>query len=540
MGIFSQNFIERKSGLLVPFRAMPGDDDYQGTLGLESTRLLEVMNRAGFGVLHDLPNTPPDVFGCPYSSVSAFAIDPQRIDLESLAKVGDISSNELTVYQELVSSQDAGHTIKSDKEELLWRAYANFDNFGSPERKELFTKWCEQEAEWLDSYAAFEILKNLPQNLGKRWENWEAGKYFNPSLIADLKTKYRQHFSAICYTQWVAEEQTLQYLKYARHLGIEVWGDVPFYTGDAEVWANPGIFNLDSEGKQLSQGGAPPSDTSITGQRWGNPTYKIDPENNPLDTKKAIDWWVKRLKRAYKLSAGKVRLDHFIGFAEPYILAADASDGQNGWRETGMGSLLFDRLVKEFGEDLPFCPEDLGEMTDKTPDLRDKYKMQTTKVAVRGLTKHLLKGIGVYLESPNNPDNYTNNTVAFSSTHDSPTLRQALIDVWQQISKEEFSRYVGYLDKQYPHKHLDALSSFDVLSAIEIDRVIRSMAGVAFLGAWDILSLGKEARYNIPGRVAKANWAWRMNADQMRLLQRQAPMWRELNNSSGRLPSEAS
>lgn len=535
MNKYQENYAERKSGLLVPLSTMPGDD-YRGTLGSTSVEFFRIMKDAGFSILHDLPNTPPDGFECPYSSVSAFALDAQRIDLETLAVTGDITHDELETYQNLVSSRNTGPAIKSEKEMLLRRAFMNFDNYGSSERKRSFAAWRNQEADWLDSYAAFEVFKDLPQNKNKRWQDWETAKDYSPKLVDELKAECGLKFSAICYMQWVAEEQTLHYLENAHQLGIEIWGDVPFYVGEGEVWANREIFNLDSDGNQLSQGGAAPSATSSTGQIWGNATYNIDPKNNPTDTAKAIDWWVKRLVRSYKLNAGKVRLDHFIGFAEPYIIPINARDGQNGWRAGGMGNMLFDRLVKEFGEDIPFYPEDLGSMTDATPKLRDKYGLLSTKLAVRALTKDL--PVGGFGSSQNNPDNYQEGVVGFSVNHDSPTLIQAL-DGARISHPEEFSRYIEYLSQQLPGRNLNQQTSSAELAQREMERVIRSTARYAFIAIGDSLHLGSVAQYNKPGTVGPENWSWRMRPADIQTLKSQAPMWLELNKSSGRSPRVA-
>ncbi len=529
-----ENHAARVSGLLVPFRAMPGDHDHQGTLGDVSAQFLNIMHNAGFSVLHDLPNTPPDGFNCPYSSVSAFALDPQRIDLEYLAIARDITVPDLNNYQKLVSLGNAGPSIRLQKELLLKRAFKNFDNAGSFARKESFANWRDQEAAWVEPYAAFEILKNLPQNKNRRWQDWETGKDFSPKLIAEVKAAHPSEFSAINYMQWVAEDQTMQYLKTSRQLGIDVWGDVPFYVGAGEVWANRNIFNVDAYGNQLNQGGAAPSPTSSTGQIWGNATYKIDPENHPIDTGKAIDWWVSRLKRAYKLNPGKVRLDHFIGFAEPYIIAADAPDGQDGWRENGVGEMLFDKLVEAFGDDLPFCPEDLGSMTERTPQLRDKYDLPTTALAVRALTKDL--AVGNYEKSPNNPDNYRGQTVGFSGNHDSPTLIQAL-DTIRTAHPDEFGQYVDRLRQRFPGSRLNEESTSADISQLEMERVIGSVGQCSILAIWDVLGLGPDARYNEPGTVSKGNWAWRMDSRDLRKLKSVAPTWHDVNKSSGRLPS---
>lgn len=528
---FSESYAQRESGLLMPFRAMPGDQDYQGTTGKDAIEFLEIMQKAGFTILHDLPNTPPDAYDCPYSSVSAFALDPQRIDLEQLATVGDLRTYELDDYQRRVAKGEVGYTMRAAKQELLGRAYLNFIDHGQPERQQAFAQWREQEAEWLEPYAAYEVLSRFPQNQNKRWQDWEAGKDYSPALVNALKTGRGQDFAAVCYMQWVAEQQNATYMQAAERLGIEVWSDVPFYVGPGEVWANREIFNLNPDGTQIDQGGAPPSATSAIGQLWGNATYKVDYENNLPATDPTIQWWVKRLSRASKLTSGKVRLDHFIGFAEPYIIAADAVDGTAGWRVEGMGSRLFDPLVNSFGQDMPFYPEDLGTMTDATPELRDKYNLLSTSLAVRGLTKQLL--LGDYDVSNNNPDNYNASTVAFSGNHDSPTLIHAMNTV-RANHPREFAGYINRLRHQFPEAKLHYDTPSAELAPLENIRVVESMGRYAFLAMWDVLGTEAVKQYNVPNTIDPNNWVWRMDSGDTRNFAHQAAALRSLNEASGR------
>lgn len=538
-----ENFTRRESGLIVPLSTIVGDD-HRGTYGPEYVNFLEIMQSAGFKNLHDLPLNPPDEHNCPYSSVSTFAIDPQRIDLEGLVAAGDISMGDLDTYLKLVSSRDTGPAIKLGKEKLLGKAFEQFDDYGSPERKAEFAEWRANEAEWLGSYAAFEVAKKLPQNKDKRWQDWGATKDYSPQLVNELRASYGLEFSKIAYMQWIAEKQHLHYLDVAHTLGIHVWGDIPFYVGDGDVWASREIFNLDSDGNQLDQGGAAKSKTSETGQIWGNATYKFDP-NNSKASEATVDWWVKRLLRAHKLNPDSVRLDHFIGYAEPFIIPIDAVDGLSGRRVEGIGRMVLDKLVEKLGSrSLPYYPEDLGTQTKATGNLRDEYGLLGSTLAVRTFGKELtLKEFAEYLGAPNNPDRYNEQTVAFSGNHDTPTLIQAIKDI-RKSHPEALRRYIKHVAQKFPDKNLDQYPSIDKLTnkhieelaSIEIERVIRSAAQYAFLPLGDLYHYGEKAQFNKPGIVDLKNWRWRMSDKEVRGFRRHAGYWRELNVSSTRSP----
>ena len=75
---------------------------------------------------------------------------------------------------------------------------------------------------------------------------------------------------------------------YANERDILLIGDIPiFVSGDsADVWAEPRLFQLDSDGFPTVVAGVPPDYFSATGQLWGNPLYdwKYHKKTN-------YEWW---------------------------------------------------------------------------------------------------------------------------------------------------------------------------------------------------------------------------------------------------------
>lgn len=515
----------------MPLRALPGDHDHQGTYGPESIEFLDYMQNAGFSVLQDLPLSVPDPFDSPYSSTSAFAIDPQRIDLYQLAEVGDLNRFDLDHYQKRVQSGDVGREIRSEKKALLRNAFLEFSNNASPERHAAFGNWYSNQANWLDYFAAYEIIKDHPNNTDWRWQYWKTGRDYSNVLVADVKTEYPQEFSVICYEQWIAEQQALRYLEEARARGIEVWGDVPFYTAGAEVWANRTIFNLCPEGHQLNQGGAEQSVTSATGQMWGFATYNHGGDD-PDQTARVVDWYSRRLARAVQLSGGKVRLDHFIGHAEPWIVRAGAVNGLDGYRDDGIGHALLAHETQLYGSDLPYYPEDLGTQTLKTAELRDAFGLAANTLGVRGLTKCLVNRD--YLASIHNPDNYRPNSVSFTSNHD----MLPLVGAFDKIRLEHphaFDDYVEFANaKQFPHELFERSISSKKLAKYVMEHIAGSNSQYVFTAVWDLLEAGADWQYNIPNTVQPSNWSRRMSSDEMSALRSGISYWGDLHQSTGR------
>ena len=75
-------------------------------------------------------------------------------------------------------------------------------------------------------------------------------------------------------------------------------GDVSIYvcSNSADVWANPEIFQLNSQTLKLAYiAGVPPEYFSATGQLWGNPVYNWEKFQEGK-----FAWWVERFHSTLK------------------------------------------------------------------------------------------------------------------------------------------------------------------------------------------------------------------------------------------------
>ena len=97
-------------------------------------------------------------------------------------------------------------------------------------------------------------------------------------------------------------------------------GDMPIGVSrdSAEAWANPAIFNLDS------QAGTIPDNLNPRGQNWGFPTYNW--KNIEAD---GFKWWHKRIKHMEQYF-GAIRIDHVLGFFRMWEIPNENIDGLLG------------------------------------------------------------------------------------------------------------------------------------------------------------------------------------------------------------------
>ena len=121
----------------------------------------------------------------------------------------------------------------------------------------------------------------------------------------------------------------------------------------------------------------------------------------------------------------------------------------------------------------------------------------------------LIFGFDVWNDNEHLPHNYKPNMIVYTSTHDSQSVCEQIMD----ICNEE--------EKQFAYRYLRTSTS-EAMGWSAIKSVWASPAGIAMTTMQDVLSLGADARMNIPSTLG-GNWAWRVrkeaiNADVARML----------------------
>jgi 4-alpha-glucanotransferase len=258
--------------------------------------------------------------------------------------------------------------------------------------------------------------------------------------------------------------------RYAAERGIRVFGDMPIYVADgsADHVAHPELF------QQGAVAGVPPDTFAKTGQLWGNPLY--DWTAMRAD---GYRWWVERFRRTFDL-VDLTRVDHFRGFVAYWAVPAKNTTAVKGKWRRGPGADLFRAVERELGP-LPVVAEDLGVITEPVVRLRRDLGYPGMVV--------LQFGLGGDPGNQHLPANHEAHSVAYTGTHDNDTT----VGWWESLSDED--RAWSELDPADPAWSL-------------IGAAWSSRAALAVAPLQDVLSLGNEARMNLPG-TEHGNWQWR-------------------------------
>jgi 4-alpha-glucanotransferase len=365
-----------------------------------------------------------------------------------------------------------------------------------------FRQFCDEQREWLDDYALFDAISIERQR--QPWWLW-------PGPLRDRDAKAiglakQRHSDAIARTrveQWTAATQWARLKRYANERGVQLFGDLPIYVApdSATVWSHREQFQLDANGGAMAVAGVPPDYFSADGQRWGNPLY--DWQQAQRD---GFAFWRARVARLWE-QFDLVRIDHFRGLCAYWSVPASSPTARDGQWQQAPGRELLQALKSDKGA-LPLVAEDLGVITDDVVALRRDFNLPGMRVLQFGFD-----GNG---RNPHLPHEYGRDTVAFSGTHDNDTTLgwYRLLDT---ATRERVDEYLGAHVTSMPGALLRSL--------------LTSVAPLAVIPLADILQLGSEARFNVPG-VASGNWQWR--ASEGALQPALADHWRRWNHLSGR------
>lgn len=467
----------RSAGIFLHLTSLPGNFGV-GDLGYEARKFVDLLYEHSVKIWQICPICPTAFGNSPYSTPCAFAGNPILISPEVLMDWGYLKQDDLAEYPNCSSEFVEFDKILKIKEYLLRKAFKNFTSTAD------YENFCEEKKHWLEPYALFLLLS---KKFGTtNWSNWEPkfAKY-NKKALEKYASENKEELDYHRFVQFIFHSQWFDLKKYANMHGIKIFGDVPYYVSyeSSDVWSNQGIFELNKDGKMLRVGGVPPDYFSDDGQLWGTPLYRWDKIKNT-----GFDWWIKRMKQAFFYN-DMVRIDHFRAFESFWAVDGNAKTAKIGIWEKGPGNEFFAAVKSEFGEKIELIAEDLGVITEEVNKLRDSENLCGMKIfqfAFDGNSKNY------YL-----PYNCTQRSIMYSGTHDNDTILG-----WFRSLDEHTKTLVRNYISVNSHNEREILLKI-------IREVLASVSVYAILQLPDLLGLGSEARFNVPGTVGNTNWSWR-------------------------------
>lgn len=475
----------RRSGLLLHPTSFPGRYGI-GSLDQAAYDWVDFLDQARQSLWQVLPLGPTGYGDSPYQSFSSFAGNPYLISLPELVQMGLLDQSTLDEAPPFSADAVDFGAVYRWKLPLLAEVAANFTRRATPDQRDEFEQFCTEQAEWLTDYALFMALKDAHD--GAAWQQWDLElRSRQPAALQQAQQVHAVAIHAHQFNQWLFFRQWRRLKGYANALGIQIIGDIPIFVAmdSADAWANPAEFFLDEQFQPTVVAGVPPDYFSETGQLWGNPLYRWE-----VMRSNGYAWWLRRIQAALQLY-DIVRIDHFRGFVGYWAVPAGETTAINGQWEPGPGTDFFTTVQNQLGE-LPIIAEDLGEITPEVTALREQFGLPGMKILQFAFSSD---ASDKFL-----PHNFERNFVVYTGTHDNDTT-------------------VGWYEKSATDKERDFFRRYLRTNGQDpawsmIDAAFRSVADTALVPLQDLLSLGSEARMNLPGRAVD-NWRWRYLPEQI-------------------------
>ena len=470
----------RRSGILLHPTSLPGPHG-SGDLGREAHRFVDWLAEAGQSLWQILPLGGIGPGNSPYMSSSAFAGNVLLIDLEELHRNGWLDEADLAPVSGLADARIDFAAMVPYRMARLARAAARFAAVAGPDDRAAFADFQAAHAGWLDDHALF---MTLAEHFAWRdWCDWPAPlARRDVAALAEARARHAPRIAFWTFCQWCFFRQWGRLRTHAHARGVHIVGDAPIFIAhqSAEVWAQPGLFELDAAGRPTVVAGVPPDAFSATGQRWGNPLYRWS--SHAAD---GYAWWIERLRRTFEM-VDLVRIDHFRGFAACWEIPAGEPTAVRGRWVPGPGAALFQAIGEALGP-LPIIAEDLGVITPDVEALRLAFGFPGMRIL------QFAWGDSAFAERRFLPHRYTPDSVVYTGTHDNDTTLG-----WWAGADEATRRHLrDYLATDGHTVHWDLVHA---ASASVADTAIHPMQ--------DVLGLDGGHRMNLPG-TGEGNWGWR-------------------------------
>lgn len=476
---------DRSSGVLMHVTSLPSPHGI-GSLGQAAYDFVDFLREAGQRYWQVLPLGHTGFGDSPYQCYSAAAGNPLLIDLDKLVDDHMLTADEVRQADQDWNPDHVDYiALTAARAPLLRRAYARAKEM--PHVMGAMRAFRAHAADWLEDYALYMALKEEKYDGAPLWEWPDAAvRSRDAQALAAVRAELREEIDFRVFLQTVFFSQWGQLRAYAARAGVRIIGDIPIYVSpdSSDVWQHPELFKLNADYSPKKVAGVPPDYYSATGQLWGNPVYEWKAHE-----KTGFAWWIWRLQQNAALF-DVIRIDHFRGFEAFWEVDAGEETAINGTWRKGPGMKLF-RALDAAIPDLPIIAEDLGVITDKVRALLRSTGFPGMRVMIFGFNR--------FEDNAHLPHNYPVNSIVYTSTHDSETICQQILDLCTPEDAQFARDYIRW-DGREP------------LAWSAIRTLFASPAAIAMTTMQDLLNLGADARMNVPATVG-GNWAWRVRAE---------------------------
>lgn len=478
----------RTAGILMPIFSLPSKYGI-GDLGPSAYRFVDILQEMEQTLWAMLPNGHTGYCNSPYRSVSAFAGNPYFISPEVLYQRKLINSKVLKQYSVQIPTDkiDYGRLFEN-RYKILYFAFQNWLKQNG-DKKEDFKRFKKEQDFWLKDYSLYMSLKQYFNY--HSWNEWpEDIRNYQPQSLKKYRQKFRQEMLFWQFVQYEYHKEWQSLAEYAHKKNIKIIGDMPFYLeyDSVDVWSKRKLFAINSENNEISWFGGVPGDAfSKNVRNWGVPCY-----NWQEAAKTKYMWHLKKFEH-YAGLYDIIRIDHAIGYVRFYGINEKSEQWFKG--PDYDNDVLIPKITSLMKKhSVEIIAEDLGSVPERAYTLFNKYNWEASRVLQFGFANKY------GTETIHLPFYYPHKSVAYSSTHDNPTLYSYI----RNMEKKHLLYMKYYL-------HIDNAKTIHKLQQSLIETLYASSAEKVIIPLADVLGLDEKGRI-VYGAEYEKSWRWKLQS----------------------------
>ncbi len=444
-----------------------------GTMGRTACEFIDFLADAHQTYWQVLPLGHTGFGDSPYQCFSAAAGNPYLIDMDLLVEYGLLTADEVRPAISTPSPDVADFEQLADTRWPLFRkAYSRV----TPEMKAAIADFTEENREWLPDYALFMALKEEKYHHAPvyMWPEEDVCDR-KPEALARVTEELRGEIDFRIFLQYIFFKQWNALRAHAkerasRSSGISqsMFPQTPRMCGRTRRCSSSSMTSAPSSSRACRPTTIPrPVSSGATRSTTGRRTKKT-----------GYAWWIWRMKSNMALF-DVVRLDHFRGFRG--LLGGRRGRGHRHQRQVaqrpGHGAVPRHREGAR--------PHSAHRRGSGRADRRGARAVRAS--GFPGM-RVLIFGFTPDYDNEHLPHNYLPNSIVYTSTHDSQTVCEQIMDICSEPEKQFAYRYLRT-------SHAEAMG----WSAIKC--VWASPAHIAMTTLQGLLSLGADARMNTPATI---------------------------------------
>ena len=246
--------------------------------GREAHRFADFLRDAGQRIWQVLPLGPTGYGDSPYQCFSAFAGNPLLLSLDTLVTARLPFAPMIWTDMPKVSARERG-LRDADRLEAASAAQGRSaipSKADSAERAPSKSSASVMPPGSTSSRSSWRSRKPTTTSCGRSGSrNWRCA---SPPRLTRRAAICRRRSNANKFIQFEFDRQWSELKAHCGRNRIRIMGDMPIYVAQdsSDVWAAPGMFDLNPDGTPRVIAGVPPDYFSATGQCWGNPIYRWD------------------------------------------------------------------------------------------------------------------------------------------------------------------------------------------------------------------------------------------------------------------------